>query len=1160
MRGKVFIVLMLVILIFMCIPYAPGFGFSPSKQSEFDSTPAEELDPFYDSDGDLLSDTDEREIAGTDPNDPDSDGDSFPDGQEFEYWSQRYEEQKDKEVPDWLKERYPGYSDDKIKQQYLPMGDLDRDGRPNILDPDSDGDGRPDGMEVKYELDPGDPYDEVGEDHPFYSKLKYKMGGMPTGSDSLTDRNGNFNLDEYYLDPDGMRDFQDVLFKVDPSSDPHYWRLASYTSLQSNGWYSGKYFPIYNEDAIEPDVTVFEESQNFSYGIDFIGLSRGVLPVSLHTTRVFDPDPTSQLRSADEEEFRSTSYVSSYSFNMTQYYFTRTQLLEAQSISSDLSVPYIFDIELSDLAKSIVSDQDPPFIQALDIASYLRDGFKYDIVPHEDYQNYQQYLLDFISERKIGSCTEFASAFVLLCRMNDISARFVVGFTPGEIDSDGARVVKIGHTHTWAEIRLEGLGWIPFEVSPPASDDSYTTGVGTDGDDPSVVQLLDDSGNYEFGGTGGGATTGKFSWDYYDLIDHPTLDTDGDGLNNSADSDDDNDNIPDTEEIVLGTDPLKSDTDGDGLSDGVEYFTTSTSPVNGDTDNDGIRDGKEYLEIGTDPNVADTDGGGVNDGTELTLGGDPLDESDDKEMMDSDGDGLSDATEIMIGSDPYSKDTDGGGANDMVEFLYNGNLTNPMDDLHYIDTDGDGLSDADEILIDTDKEDWDTDGGGASDGMEVTYGFDPLNRSDDYPLLDNDHDGLLNFEEAELGTNENRSDTDLGGLDDGYEVDAGLDPLDPSDDAKLDSDSDDLPDVFEQDTYNTDPFDSDSDNDGLSDGEEINLYGTDPNDADTDGDGLSDRWEVTHGLNPLAQDSDGDRLSDYLEMIYGTNPNEKDTDEDGIWDGDETHTDPLVDDTDWDGISDWLEIDSGQTDPNVPDSNFDGILDFDEYSDEDINIDWWGGERDDDGDDHMIDPKDLPFFDGEWGTAPWEPPSDPSPEPSPDETPDIDSPDPPDISSPDPDTGSVGMKSLLPILAGIAALIVISLIYMTWRKKHIEEVIDIMEDAQRTLEPMTVPDDIRAAIFQTYEELQNVLKKYGFSRRRTQTPREFKEAITAALPIPTEQIDALTALFEEARYSDHTMTIQSKNEALKNFKAIKESLKAASRSENLKRADVPSSV
>ncbi|MGC6503828.1 MAG: FecR domain-containing protein [Parvibaculales bacterium] len=69
-------------------------------------------------------------------------------------------------------------------------------------------------------------------------------------------------------------------------------------------------------------------------------------------------------------------------------------------------------------------------------------------------------------------------------------------------------------------------------------------------------------------------------------------DSDGDGIGNVADRDDDNDGLSDEEEIELGTSPVVADTDDDGLSDFAEA-TWLTNPLNPDTDEDGIVDGRD---------------------------------------------------------------------------------------------------------------------------------------------------------------------------------------------------------------------------------------------------------------------------------------------------------------------------------------------------------------------------------------------------------------------------------------------------------------------------------------------------------------------------------------------------------------------------------------
>ena len=86
------------------------------------------------------------------------------------------------------------------------------------------------------------------------------------------------------------------------------------------------------------------------------------------------------------------------------------------------------------------------------------------------------------------------------------------------------------------------------------------------------------------------------------------------------DPDTDGDGISDTYEF---------DTDYDGLADGVEFKiglqgTAGGGTMNPDSDLDGLLDGDEYYIYGTDPAKTDTDGDSYSDGLEIALGLDPL--------------------------------------------------------------------------------------------------------------------------------------------------------------------------------------------------------------------------------------------------------------------------------------------------------------------------------------------------------------------------------------------------------------------------------------------------------------------------------------------------------------------------------------------------------
>ncbi|MBQ7981520.1 MAG: cellulose binding domain-containing protein, partial [Oscillospiraceae bacterium] len=121
----------------------------------------------------------------------------------------------------------------------------------------------------------------------------------------------------------------------------------------------------------------------------------------------------------------------------------------------------------------------------------------------------------------------------------------------------------------------------------------------------------------------------------------------------------------------------------------------------------------------------------------------------------------------------------------------------------------------------------------------------------------------------------------------------------PEIDYELDTDSDGLPDYYEE-IIGSDPKTEHSDADQLPDGYEALYLGTDPSksdsndngtsdaDEDFDTDGLTNLEEYNLGTDPFLEDSDYDTLSDKDEVnIHGTNPTKGDTDDDLVPDGDE---------------------------------------------------------------------------------------------------------------------------------------------------------------------------------------------------------------------------------------------------------------------------------
>lgn len=77
---------------------------------------------------------------------------------------------------------------------------------------------------------------------------------------------------------------------------------------------------------------------------------------------------------------------------------------------------------------------------------------------------------EFWFDRKEGFCEHIASSFVVLMRAMDIPARIVTGYQGGERNPvDGYWTVRNADAHAWAEVWMEGRGWVRVDPTGAVS-------------------------------------------------------------------------------------------------------------------------------------------------------------------------------------------------------------------------------------------------------------------------------------------------------------------------------------------------------------------------------------------------------------------------------------------------------------------------------------------------------------------------------------------------------------------------------------------------------------------------------------------------------------------------------------------------------------------
>ena len=182
---------------------------------------------------------------------------------------------------------------------------------------------------------------------------------------------------------------------------------------------------------------------------------------------------------------------------------------------------------------------------------------------------------------------------------------------------------------------LDALDAFPFDATESVDTDSDGVGNSADTDDDGdTVADVDDA---------------------LPLDASESIDTDGDGIGNNADNDDDGDGVPDTADgyalISLGA---LLDNDSDGFPDNCDEDCLATGmTADSDDDNDGVEDASDAFPLDASE-TADSDNDGVGDNSDAFP-------NDAAESLDSDSDSVGDNADncpSLSNSDQLNTDGD----------------------------------------------------------------------------------------------------------------------------------------------------------------------------------------------------------------------------------------------------------------------------------------------------------------------------------------------------------------------------------------------------------------------------------------------------------------------------------------------------------------------
>ncbi|PPA69014.1 transglutaminase TgpA family protein [Jeotgalibacillus proteolyticus] len=309
-------------------------------------------------------------------------------------------------------------------------------------------------------------------------------GGNGTGTGGVN-RLG-YGVDDSQLGGSFVGDDTTVFTVV--TNAPQYWRIEMKDRYTGKGWESssaitgeGPGFTIGEEVPLELSV-VNEEEEPVTATFD----------IQLPYNHVVYPYNPLQLEEGDAERFvldpvneKITSFngperveLDTYEWTFEEPRYSLTALRETTELGEFsetgeldqyLQLPQELPDRVYDLAEEITENEDNWYGKAKAIERYFsQNDFTYDQenipVPGEG----EDYVDQFLFDTKRGYCDNFSTSMTVLLRAVDIPARWVKGYTDGEMIGQvegGLNEYEVtnNNAHSWVEVFFPSVGWVPFE-------------------------------------------------------------------------------------------------------------------------------------------------------------------------------------------------------------------------------------------------------------------------------------------------------------------------------------------------------------------------------------------------------------------------------------------------------------------------------------------------------------------------------------------------------------------------------------------------------------------------------------------------------------------------------------------------------------------------
>lgn len=293
-----------------------------------------------------------------------------------------------------------------------------------------------------------------------------------------------------------------------------YWRGESKSIYDGKGWHVHpdeqlqlEFLPFANVDADLMEGQVVQDVQYagptvFPYETLFVG---GQIEW-IDSVRTFSGDflGSEMVQWSPDTDNIYLSEGDIYSYRVVISMDKEPEVLSESMKERYLQLPDSLPTRVARLSRDIVGVTEDPYTQALLLQDYLRTEYTYSldnaVIPGEN----EDFVDHFLFVNPYGYCDYFSTSMVVMLRSIGIPARWVKGFSPGEIDfahivlePTGLTLDQAGHggltdqvgedmyqvtvrnrdAHSWVEAYIPQMGWVTFDPTPGFGVEGITQGL-----------------------------------------------------------------------------------------------------------------------------------------------------------------------------------------------------------------------------------------------------------------------------------------------------------------------------------------------------------------------------------------------------------------------------------------------------------------------------------------------------------------------------------------------------------------------------------------------------------------------------------------------------------------------------------------------------------